>query len=323
MASLRQSYENWMNNDPDEIDAVEPTEEEMTHFEEEEAKHEKQFENIVQCASKFSSSLGVTKLSDEENLSPALVGFLKEGIRFSFSNSDEFQLGSRLSFLSILIKYAHWVKKNPEHKLTLASFLEDKEIELKAQQDDAEMIHQDDLRALVEFRFALNLEDSPVFFADASTFGESNSQYTSTTPQTAVTPRSHPDSSTQVDDDESRDTVNDLTIAGTSAAHKSSRGSSLGSVRSIISSVRNSLSPLLEEGNEEDSEETPSTPGRSKRSRFDESVVSSAMPKRSRTEDDIGSRQTEYDSNNESPTSNSKTQSTFDGEQSDLESPHK
>jgi len=134
MASLRQSYENWMNNDPEEIDAVEPTEEEMAKFEEEEAKHEKRFEHIVQCATKFSSSLGVSKLSDVENLSPALVGFLKEGIRFSFSNSDEFQLGSRLSFLSILIRYAHWIKREPDQKSSLASFLEDKEIELKTQQ---------------------------------------------------------------------------------------------------------------------------------------------------------------------------------------------
>jgi len=53
-------------------------------------------------------------------------------------------------------------------------------------------------------------------------------------------------------DDESRDTVNNLTIAGTSAARMSSRASSMGSVRSTISSARSSLSPLYEEGGDED-----------------------------------------------------------------------
>jgi len=52
-------------------------------------------------------SLGVGKLSDPR-LSPALQGFLKEGIRFAFSTTDngqdELVLGSRLSFLAIMSK---------------------------------------------------------------------------------------------------------------------------------------------------------------------------------------------------------------------------
>ena len=52
-------------------------------------------------------SLGVGKLSDPK-LSPALQGFLKEGIRFAFSTSDDddddLVLGGRLSFLSIMSK---------------------------------------------------------------------------------------------------------------------------------------------------------------------------------------------------------------------------
>lgn len=319
MASLRQSYEHWMNNDPDEIDTVDPTEEEMAHFEEEEAKHEKEFDNIVQCAAKFSSSLGVSKLSDEEHLSPALAGFVKEGIRFSFSNSDEFQLGSRLSFLSILIKYANWMKKEPKHKRMIASYLEEKENELKELQIDSETIHEDDLRALDEFRLALGLGESIVFSTDASTFGGTTSQHTSQC--TTVTP-SRPEASDHTDGDESRDTINDLTLAGTSAAQKPSRGSSMGSVRSMISSARSSLSPLYEEGNEEASEETMSTPSRSKRSRLDGSAASSeGISKRSRTEE--SEHREDGDSINDTQTPDSKTQTTFDGEQSDLDSPHK
>jgi hypothetical protein len=56
---------------------------------------------------------------------------MKEGIRFSFSNSAEFVLGSRLSVLHILIKYASWIKRIPEDKLTISDLLHKKEIELK------------------------------------------------------------------------------------------------------------------------------------------------------------------------------------------------
>ena len=63
---------------------------------------------IEHQASKFSMSLGVGKLRDPK-LTPALLGFLREGLRYSFSNNDpdgemELVLGSRLSFLCILSK---------------------------------------------------------------------------------------------------------------------------------------------------------------------------------------------------------------------------
>ena len=290
MASLRQSYEDWINNDPEEVED-ETDDEAMAKFAEEEARHKIQFEGIAQNASKFSSSLGVIKLSDEEKLSPALVGFMKEGIRFSFSNSDELVIGTRLTFLSILIKYAQWIKRNPDHKHTIREFLDGKEIDLK-NQESFDDIYEDDLACLLDFRAALGLEESSILGSDDSINGGSTSQRTSLTPHTSVTPRSHMESVSLSDDDESRDTVNNLTNAGTSVAHKSSRGSSVGSIRSMISSVRNSLSPLYEEGDEDDSEQTAtSTPAKIKRSRPDESVVSSAISKGSILEDSIDSRQ--------------------------------
>ena len=94
-----------------------PTDAEMTAFEEAEKAHKQQFLDLEQQAWKLSQSLGVGKLSKE--LAPALLGFVQEGIRFAFSNTggdedeeDEWALGTRLSFLRILVKYANWAKKN-------------------------------------------------------------------------------------------------------------------------------------------------------------------------------------------------------------------
>ena len=76
--------------------------------------------------------------------------------------------------------------------------------------------------ALVEFRSALGLEESKTLSADGSV-GELTTQHTSSNPNM--------DTPTQIDDDdESRDTVNDLTISGTSVAQKVSRGSSVESI---------------------------------------------------------------------------------------------
>jgi len=57
---------------------------------------------------KFSMSLGVRKVNDKV-LSPALLGFIREGIRFAFSNTndegeEELIVGSRLSFLTLMSK---------------------------------------------------------------------------------------------------------------------------------------------------------------------------------------------------------------------------
>jgi hypothetical protein len=42
MASLRQNYENWMENEPEEIEGSRPSDAEMAAFRESEKKHEQQ-----------------------------------------------------------------------------------------------------------------------------------------------------------------------------------------------------------------------------------------------------------------------------------------
>jgi len=59
-------------------------------------------------ASRLSASLGVGKIKKKE-LSAALFGFVREGVRFAFStdepgSEEEAPLGCRLPFLSILSK---------------------------------------------------------------------------------------------------------------------------------------------------------------------------------------------------------------------------
>ena len=84
--------------------------------EEAEKHHHQQFQALEHQASCFSTSLGRRKLSDKK-LVPALLGFVCEGIRFAFSHNeddeeDEVVLGSWLIFLSLLSKYAHWMKSS-------------------------------------------------------------------------------------------------------------------------------------------------------------------------------------------------------------------
>ena len=334
MASLRESYKDWIDNDPADIDDGNPTDEMMTQFEIDEAKHKDLFTKIVEQANLFSASLGAKNkkhLSDEA-LATAFAGFMKEGIRFSFSDSEEFMLGSRLSFLSIFVKYVPWVKVDSKHKNAISDYLDEKETELRTHEEFRE-VHEDDLAALEEFRKALGLGASKILAADASTVDEDRSLQSTATPKSAVTPNSRMDFTANSDDDadESRDTVNDLSMLtpATSAARRSRGssvgGSSVGSTRSVVSSVRSSLSPLYEEGNEDDSEESP-TAG-SKRSRFDDSVVSrqseSVLSKRSRLDDSVLSKGGDSRSSAASPTTYSRSQSTWEGEHSDLESPHK
>jgi len=334
MASLRESYKDWIDNDPADIDDGNPTDEMMTQFETDEVKHKDLFAKIVEQANLFSASLGAKNkkhLSDEA-LSTAFAGFMKEGIRFSFSDSEEFMLGSRLSFLSIFIKYVPWVKVDSKHTKAISGYLNEKEMDLRTNEEFHD-VHEDDIAALEEFRNALGLGASKILAADASTLDEDRSLQSTATPRSAVTPNSRMDytanSDNDDDADESRDTVNDLSMLtpATSAARRSRGssvgGSSVGSTRSVVSSVRSSLSPLYEEGNEDDSEESP-TAG-SKRSRFDDSVVSrqseSVISKRSRLDDSVLSKGS--DSRSASPTTYSRSQSTWEGEHSDLESPHK
>jgi hypothetical protein len=388
MASLRQSYKDWIDSEPADIDDENPTDEMMTQFEMDEVKHKETFEKIIEQANLFSTSLGGKNkkhLSDED-LSTAFRGFMKEAIRFSFSDSEEFMLGSRLSFLSIIVKYVPWVKVDPTFTKIIRDYIDEKEMELRTH-EEFEDVHEDDFIALEEFRKSLGLGESKILAADASTLDGDRSLQSISTPRSAVTPNSYKNSTGNIDNegnaDESRDTVNGLSMMtpATSAARKS-HGSSVGSIRSAMSSVRSSLAPLYEEGNEDDSEESAAVESKhsrlddsvlsnesatvgSKHSRFDESLVSrqsesvlskrsrldesllsdesesvgskhsrfdeclvsrqseSVLSKRSRLDDSMLSKSSDSQTNDASPTTYSKSQSTWEGEHSDLDSPHK
>ena len=200
-----------------------PTDAEMTAFEEAEKAHKQQFLDLEQQAWKLSQSLGVGKLSKE--LAPALLGFVQEGIRFAFSNTggdedeeDEWALGTRLSFLRILVKYANWAKKNKTQKQSLQELLDENEISLHEHPDFGEVLDED-LEALKTFRKALGLEPTAISVDDG----------------TLDTPMAE----------------NDQVTPSPSTGGKYSRGGSTN--RSHMSSVSGlrSLSPLYEKDNDE------------------------------------------------------------------------
>ena len=120
MASLRQSYEDWQESTPEQLEDK-ASEEEMEAYEAAEETHEEQYGALRTQASRLSSSLGVGKLSNRK-MEPAMVGFVKEGLRYAFScpkkgsEDDQEMYGDRLSFLGPLKMYLNWVKKNAGQK---------------------------------------------------------------------------------------------------------------------------------------------------------------------------------------------------------------
>lgn len=321
MASLCRSYEKWLNNDPEEVMGETLTQgtDDMTMnaFQELEKQHQQQFKNLQSQAQKYSSSLGVRKLSDE-HLSEGLLAFMREGIRYSFSGDDELLLGCRLSFLTILMKYSHWIKKNRSHLREIIQYLYGQESELKAQElkereasgDDFEGIHEDDLKALANFRSSLGMKESTIF-----------SPVVKDTPLSQASSRF--DSSQFSSEDileEDRDLVSDmspLTVPSTAPRGRKSRGSA-GSALSKMSSTRSSLSPLYEAEGVEDDEspeggsevETPIT------NAMNSPNSARSLSQFSTTE----SRDLLSPSSNTLSPAMSKTQSTFDGEQSEIDS---
>ena len=110
MACLRLAFNRWVDNEPIEPEESAPTEEQIQAFEEEEKAHQYLFEEMEQLASKLSLTLGVFGKLFNDRLKRSLLGFMKEGIRFSFDGSDRQQdddlvVGGRLAFLSMLSKY--------------------------------------------------------------------------------------------------------------------------------------------------------------------------------------------------------------------------
>lgn len=288
MASLRQSYEDWLDSDPSELEDENPTDEIMARYEEEEQLHKKQFDLIAQQAQRFSQSLGVRKLSNEQLIGPILLGFIREGIRFAFSESDEFLLGSKLSFLTIITKYAHWIRNNEQYQSAIRDFLHEKEMELRCH-GDFEDVHEDDLLALLEFRKAVGLGESSVLNADASTFADGTSNCSGD-----QTPYSNgigftPGTGISLEDDAHSGVKSKIELTAStksaSRANKKVFRHSSESARSIMSSsVSNSLN-CLEEVDEEDdnpdeyesrseSEDGQSPVAKSKRSRKSYSSLS-------------------------------------------------
>lgn len=336
MASLRLSYEKWLNNDPEEMMADNLTQGTddvtMNAFQELEKQHEEQFKNLLLQSQKFSSSLGVRKLSDKK-LSPGLLGFMREGIRYSFSGADDLLLGCRLSFLSIMAKYTQWIKRNKSHLWEIAQYLEERESELKQQEieekeaagEEFEGIHEDDLQALVDFRTSLGLKESKIF---TPYYDESKSGFDGMSPDSSRFGQSG--MTTEDIRDEGRDVITDMdtpSVASSAKARKS-RGS-VGSVLSKISSTRSSLSPLYEEQDGDDESPSYQVSTGFKSEITEEGTPncepsinhSSTMSKSSGVKSYISTRTGEDDSQSSffSP-SGGRTQSTFDGEQSDDQS---
>mmetsp|Transcript_24504 Transcript_24504/g.36303 ORF Transcript_24504/g.36303 Transcript_24504/m.36303 type:complete len:1119 (+) Transcript_24504:1970-5326(+) len=251
MASLRQSYDEWMDNEPEEMESDCPTDAEMAAFEKAEENHKDQFESLEHQASRFSQSLGVTRLSDAK-LAPALVGFLREGLRYAFSNDDgdtedELILGSRLSFLSVLSKYGNWIKKGrANQKEILQRELDQKETALRTN-PDFEEVHEDDLAALGRFRIALGVKP----FDDASIVAAA----TGTGEETVGEVEEDSDSASDLNATPSPSTMKSTTMG------RLSRGSSVTSIRSRLSSAQGSLPPLYEEdASAMDSGSSPASP---------------------------------------------------------------
>jgi len=104
------------------------------------------------------------RLSNKK-LGPALNGFVREGVRFSFSNldsngEDSLVLGSRLSFLLLLSKYASWAKKDRKHKAEIQEYVDGLEMEMR-DHEEYEEVHVDDLESLATFRDVVGLKHLP------------------------------------------------------------------------------------------------------------------------------------------------------------------
>lgn len=239
MASLRQSYENWVDEEPD-MDNEFPSDEEMKEFEEAEEMHKEQFEHLEQRGTQFSKKLGVFGKLSDDRLRPALNGFIREGVRFSFSNldsngEDTLVLGSRLSFLSILSKYASWIKKDKQAKKEIQSFMDEKEFELRAH-EEFEDVHVDDLAALAAFRKDLGLKNLPKASSNVSVASELDDEEM---------------------DDEASDGINELQSPVASVSSRTSKASRASSVQSRASSRVSSL-PALLEGDKESPQDSDS-----------------------------------------------------------------
>ena len=148
-----------------------------------------------------------------------------------------------LHLFELHIRYSHWIKKENDDLEQLADFIMTKESELRAHPEFDE-IHHDDLKALVAFKESLGIKRGIGM--------------------------AHADEETTVYDDQT------ATAAGTpspvSAASSRRRLSTTGSrSRSSVQSNVSNLSPLYEEGDDDDNAEKPESPTPQKRRRLNSS----------------------------------------------------
>ena len=250
MACLRQKFEEWAEGEPEEP-GDRPSDAEMQEFEEREQLHREKFDSLVSIAAKFASSLGVGNIRDKI-LNTALLGFVREGVRFAFSTdikgSDEpLPLGCRLVFLSILSKYLMWIRPSKEYKLTLRNDFNSFETELRADPEFND-VYEEDLKCLVDFRKAGELGDFINAGGDSGKYGS-----------TKTAPTTH---------------------EPTMLRARTSMGSSVSSIRSKVSATLDSIheeDPSIDE-NHDDDEDDGGTEGHDGTSHYTPSP-----PKRPRT----------------------------------------
>lgn len=213
----------------------------------------------------------------ESKLVPALFGFVKEGLNFAFSNDlllpgveEETLLGSRLSFLSIVIKYVflsplgfptlyipnhisllaryvNWVKKNKNQLKQLHEIFKQKEEELYSHPDFG-LLAGEDLAPMEAFKKAIGLKN-----------------------QKKPAKKSLQNDDEDDDDVEGGDEDEDALMTPMSnRSTQKRRISRASSARSRLSTTSSNLSPLPEEEdheggeeedkNDEDSEHSPPPP---------------------------------------------------------------
>lgn len=147
-------------------------------------------------------------------------------------------------------------------------------------------VHEDDIASLERFRSALGIEESEILRSALSQLG-------------TIDASSRDAGLNESPDEDSRDNFNEMQSPITQETKRLSRSSSsVGSIRSrTLSSIRSSLSPLYEEGKEDESLTPPST----------NSSNTASLKRKS-------------DVNSLNSTANfGKSQTTFDGEVSDTE----
>jgi hypothetical protein len=163
--------------------------------------------------------LGVGKLTDKR-LKKGIGSFFKEGIRWAFSTAgekgeEEYFLGSRLPFLTIVGKYGAWLKKE---KSTLQEIKEHffEHLHGLREHSDFEEVQPDDLHHLREFANLLGISEQELLLplddettletydrSKASTTPSPNNSSRHSRPSTAGSTRSRMSTLSPVDEDAS------------------------------------------------------------------------------------------------------------------------